>query len=104
MDNIISQISENPRSTPVKVYLWEKTPVDFPGCRVFYGAEGCKIVMGEWSVIRPILTACAGQIADYCIEGDRRQSAVPLLDIWICRHGSSRAQFCAAACRSETEP
>ena len=81
MDNIISQISENPRSTPVKVYLWEKTPVGFPGCRVFYGAEGCKLVMGEWSVIRPILTACADQIADYCIEGDRRQSAVPLLDI-----------------------
>lgn len=81
MDSIISQIADNPRTTPVKVYLWESSPVDFPGCRVFYGAERCKLVMGEWSAIQPVLNACANQIADYCVECDRRQSAVPLLDI-----------------------
>ena len=81
MDSIISQISENPRSTPVKVYLWEDSPVQFPGCRVFQGADGCKLVMGEWAVIQPILQANAHKIRDTCIEGDRRQSALPLLDI-----------------------
>ena len=41
---IIEYIRTSVKKTPVKVYVWEDTPVEFPNCHVFHAAEGQKIV------------------------------------------------------------
>ena len=78
---IIDRIHTAKKKTPVKVYLQEKAPVTFPeSCRVF-GQSPSKIIFGEWSDIAPVLEAQAANIADVEIENDRRNSAIPLLDL-----------------------
>ena len=81
MDNLVTQIRKNPRSTPVKAYLRLEKPLEFPRCFLFEGSKGCCIVMGEWSDIAPVLRNHSKVILECRIECDRRQSAVPLLDI-----------------------
>ncbi len=39
------------------------------------------VVFGEWAELNPILEAHQGQIEDYVVENDRRNSAIPLLNI-----------------------
>ncbi len=70
---IIRFISESEKKTPVKVWFNADAPVQFPNCRV-YG----HLVIGDWKDIKPVLDS--GAIADYTIENDCRNSAVPLLD------------------------
>lgn len=78
---IIEYIRVSEKKTPVKVYLWEKAPVDFPGCHVFPAAPGCKLVFGDWKEIAPVLAENAGSIAHMEIENGCRNSAIPLLDL-----------------------
>lgn len=75
---IIEYIRTSEKKTPVKVYVWEKEPVEFPGCKVFQSAPGQKIVFGDWKDIGPILAANA--FADVVVENDCRNSAIPMLD------------------------
>lgn len=81
MEELVRIIANAKRSTPVKVYLWEKSPVAFTDCRVFQGDGGCKLIFGEWDVISPVLQKNQAAIVDYYIECDRRKSAVPLLKL-----------------------
>ena len=76
---IIEYIRTSEKKTPVKVYVWEDTPVDFPGCKVFPAGEGCKIVFGDWKDISPVLTA--NEFAHIEIENNCRNSAIPMLDL-----------------------
>ena len=76
---IIEYIRTSEKKTPVKAYVWEKTPVAFPNCHVFPGAEGHKIVFGDWKDIAPVLQA--NEFAHVEIENDCRNSAIPLLDM-----------------------
>ena len=76
---IIEYIRTSEKKTPVKVYVWEKTPVEFPGCQVFPAAEGCKIVFGDWKDIAPVLQA--NEFAHLEIENNCRNSAIPMLDL-----------------------
>lgn len=80
MQTLIETIANSPKTTPVKVYVWEKEPVSFPGCRVFCG-DGCRLVFGQWAEISPVLQENRHKIADVYIECDRRNSAVPLLPL-----------------------
>jgi len=50
-----------------------------PGCRVF--GAGDRIVFGEWADVSKALEANKDKIEDIVIEADRRNSAVPLLDL-----------------------
>lgn len=79
MEELISRIAGAKRETPVKVYVLEKGPVEFPGCRVFYGKEGCELVFGDWDIIAPILEQ--NEITDYIVDSDRRLSAIPLTEL-----------------------
>ena len=81
MENFAEFLAGSQRATPVKVYIWEKEPVAFPRCRIFCGAQGCKLVFGQWDHIAPILQDNIGKIADYFVECDRRNSAAPLLNL-----------------------
>ncbi len=78
---IIAYIRASEKKTPVKVYLWEKAPIDFPGSRVFPAAPGCKLIFGDWKEIRPILEANAGRVDHVEIENNCRNSAIPMLDM-----------------------
>ena len=75
---IIEYIRTSEKKTPVKVYVWEKEPVEFPGCKVFQSAPGQKLVFGDWKDIGPILAA--NEFADVVVENDCRNSAIPMLD------------------------
>ena len=77
---IIEYIHTADKKTPVRVTLSEKKPIDFPGCTVF-GSGSLKIVCGEWRDVEPVLTAHAEDIEQMVIDNDRRNSAIPLLDI-----------------------
>ena len=84
---IIDYIANSEKKTPVKVYVTTTAPVDFGSAQVFgwgndYGVKGGSyIVFGDWSELGPILEANADKIADLVVENDRRNSAIPLLDL-----------------------
>lgn len=79
MENLIARIACSKRQTPVKVYIWEKRSVEFPGCRVFHGQEDCRLIFGDWDIIFPILEQ--NKITNYIVESDRRLSAIPLAEL-----------------------
>ena len=76
---IIEYIRTSEKKTPVKVYLWGCGDVEFPNCRVFPAAEGCKIVFGDWKDVEPVLQA--NTFEQVQIENDCRNSAIPMLDM-----------------------
>ena len=78
---IIEYIRTSEKKTPVKVYVWESAPVDFPGCHVFPAAPGHKVVFGDWKDISPVLAANATHITHVQIENNCRNSAIPMLDM-----------------------
>lgn len=80
-EQIIEFIRTAEKKTPVKVYVWENAPTTFPGAKEFPTGQGTKIVFGDWKVIAPALEGQSASISDLVIENDRRNSALPLLDI-----------------------
>ncbi|MBQ6375192.1 MAG: 2,3,4,5-tetrahydropyridine-2,6-dicarboxylate N-acetyltransferase [Clostridia bacterium] len=78
-EEIIRFIHDAEKKTPVKVYVKGRCPIDFPNCQVFGDRD--RIVFGEWADIEPVLRDNAGDIVDLIVEADRRNSAVPLLDL-----------------------
>ena len=76
---IIRYIAQADKKTPVKVYIKEKSPIDYGSAKVF--GAGDKVVFGDWRELGPILEANREQIADLMIENDCRNSAIPLLDL-----------------------
>ena len=76
---IIEYIRTSQKKTPVKVYVWEKTPVEFPNCVCFNAAPGQKIVFGDWSDVASVLEA--NEFAHVEIENSCRNSAIPMLDM-----------------------
>ncbi len=78
---IIEYIRTSEKKTPVKVYVWEKAPVEFPNCQVFPAAPGHKIVFGDWKDVAPALEAGADAIDHVEIENNCRNSAIPMLDM-----------------------
>jgi len=77
---IIEMIRTAEKKTPVRVFVQENKPVEFPGATVFSGGNGMKIVFGDWKVIAPVLQAHAEDFAQLVVENDARNSAIPLLD------------------------
>ena len=78
---IIEYIRTSEKKTPVKVYVWEKEPVEFPGCHVFPAGAGCKLVFGDWKDVAPVLRANETAFTHLEIENGCRNSAIPLLDM-----------------------
>ncbi len=76
---IIEYIRTSEKKTPVKLYIWEKYPVEFPGCAVFPAAPGHKIVFGDWKDMAPVLEN--NEFAHLEIENNCRNSAIPMLDL-----------------------
>ena len=76
---IINYIASAEKKTPVKLYVKEKSAINYGSAKVF--GVGDKIVFGDWNELGPILDANRSKIDDIVIENDRRNSAVPLLEI-----------------------
>ncbi|MBR3318862.1 MAG: 2,3,4,5-tetrahydropyridine-2,6-dicarboxylate N-acetyltransferase [Atopobiaceae bacterium] len=78
---VIDYIANAKKTTPVKVYVRERSgsSVDYGSARVF--GAGDKIVFGDWEELRPVLEENADDIEDFIVEADRRNTAVPLLDL-----------------------
>ena len=92
---IIRFIQEAEKTTPVKVYYQAKEAIDFPNCHVFG-----PVVFGDWKEIAPVLEAHREVITDLVVENDRRNSAVPLLDIKTSTPASNRVRSSAIRWRS----
>lgn len=82
-NEIISFISNSEKSTPVKVYLKGENleSLDFGEQVQDFITGNSGVIFGEWKVIQPILEKYEDQIEDYVLENDRRNSAIPLLDL-----------------------
>lgn len=81
-NEIISFIQNSKKSTPVKVYVkGDIANIDFgESSKTFInGTSG--VVFGEWAVLDEVFKNNSDQIEDYVIENDRRNSAIPLLDM-----------------------
>lgn len=81
-NEIISFIQNSKKSTPVKVYVkGQLSEIDFgPNAKTFINGN-TGVVFGEWSEINRVLESNQAKIEDYVIENDRRNSAIPLLNI-----------------------
>jgi tetrahydrodipicolinate N-acetyltransferase len=80
-NEIISFIQNSTKSTPVKVYVkGDLEGIDFGSSQTFLqGNSG--VVFGEWSELSTILEENKDKVEDYVVENDRRNSAIPLLDL-----------------------
>ncbi|MED4883244.1 2,3,4,5-tetrahydropyridine-2,6-dicarboxylate N-acetyltransferase [Bacillus sp. FSL W8-1127] len=79
---IISFISNSKKSTPVKVYIKGNLDgIDFgPSAKTFINGN-TGVVFGEWAEISQAIQNNEDRIDDYVIENDRRNSALPLIDL-----------------------
>jgi len=78
---IINYIATAPRKTPVKVYLkGQLAQLDFSNSD-YFGDEHSGILFCEWCDFMDILKRQETSITKYIVESDRRNSAIPLLDL-----------------------
>ena len=77
---IIAYIGDAEKKTPVKVYVRERRPIAYGAAQVF-GEGASKIVFGDWRELGPLLADNVDRIEDLVIENDRRNSAIPMLDL-----------------------
>ena len=77
---IIAYIGSAEKKTPVKVYVKERRPLGYGSAQVF-GEGASKVVFGDWRELGPILADHVNDIEDLVIENDRRNSAIPMLDL-----------------------
>jgi 2,3,4,5-tetrahydropyridine-2,6-dicarboxylate N-acetyltransferase len=81
-NEIISFIANSKKSTPVKVYVkGDLSGIDFGANAKSFITGNTGVVFGEWSEIGPALESNESKIEDYVVENDRRNSAIPLLDM-----------------------
>jgi 2,3,4,5-tetrahydropyridine-2,6-dicarboxylate N-acetyltransferase len=81
-NEIISFISNSKKSTPVKVYVKGNLEgIQFGESVQTFINGNAGVVFGEWSEISSVIDTYKEQIEDYVVENDRRNSAIPLLDL-----------------------
>jgi 2,3,4,5-tetrahydropyridine-2,6-dicarboxylate N-acetyltransferase len=74
-------IKDAQKVTPVKVYLkGDLEQIPFKDFQVF-GEGNSRILFGDYKEVAVLLQTYQNQIEDYVIENDRRNSAIPLLDL-----------------------
>ncbi|WP_071459279.1 2,3,4,5-tetrahydropyridine-2,6-dicarboxylate N-acetyltransferase [Bacillus massilinigeriensis] len=81
-NEIISFIQNSKKSTPVKVYVKGNLEgIDFGSNSKAFITGNSGVVFGEWEQINAVLEANKEAVLDYVVENDRRNSAIPLLDM-----------------------
>ncbi len=74
-------IKEAKKSTPVKIYVNGVVKDHTLGNFKKFGQEGFCILFGEHAEWESVLNHADNQITDFIVENDRRNSAIPMLDI-----------------------
>jgi tetrahydrodipicolinate N-acetyltransferase len=79
---IIEFIQKSEKKTPVKVHIKGKLDeIDFgTNIKTFISGD-VGVIFGDWKEIGPSLESNKERITDYVVENDRRNSAIPLLDL-----------------------
>lgn len=81
-NEIISFIQNSEKSTPVKVYIKGNLEgIDFGEKTKSFLNGTSGVLFGEWKEIKPVLESHKESIDDYVVENDRRNSAIPMLDL-----------------------
>lgn len=81
-NEIISFISNSKKSTPVKVYIkGELNKLNIDDSIQAFVENNSGVLFGEWDAIQTLLEENKQLITDYVIENDRRNSAIPMLDL-----------------------
>ncbi|SDN23117.1 2,3,4,5-tetrahydropyridine-2,6-dicarboxylate N-acetyltransferase [Alkalicoccus daliensis] len=81
-NEIIQYISDAEKSTPVKVHIkGELEGIDFGADTKSFIQGNTGVLFGEWAQIQEALQQNESKIEDFVIENDRRNSAIPLLDM-----------------------
>ncbi|MCX8001164.1 MAG: 2,3,4,5-tetrahydropyridine-2,6-dicarboxylate N-acetyltransferase [Anoxybacillus mongoliensis] len=81
-NEIISFIQNSKKKTPVKVYIkGDIADIDFGSSAKTFITGHTGVVFGEWADIEAAIEANKHKIEDYVVENDRRNSAIPLLDL-----------------------
>lgn len=81
-NEIIAFISKSKKSTPVKVYLkGDIEGIHFGENTKTFITGNTGVIFGEWSEISSVIESNQAKIEDYVVENDRRNSAIPLLDL-----------------------
>lgn len=79
---IIDYIKNSNKKTPVKVYLKGNLDgIDFGSEVKAFVSGPTAVLFGEWSAVAPLLEEHKANIEDYVIENDRRNSAIPMIDL-----------------------
>lgn len=79
---VINLIKTSTKKTPVKVYVkGDLESVSFGEGVQSFISGGSGVIFGDWAVVKAALEANAAKIEDYVVENDRRNSAIPLLDL-----------------------
>lgn len=82
-NEIISYIQNAKKSTPVKVYVKGEgvAALNYGESAKVFGEGNHATVFGEWSDLEKALEQHSSAIVDFVVENDRRNSAIPLLDM-----------------------
>lgn len=81
-NEIISFIQNSKKSTPVKVYIkGDLANISFSDSIQTFISGNSGVIFGEWSEIELIIHENKDKITDYVVENDRRNSAIPLLNL-----------------------
>ncbi|WP_242222168.1 2,3,4,5-tetrahydropyridine-2,6-dicarboxylate N-acetyltransferase [Bacillus cereus group sp. BfR-BA-01380] len=81
-NEIISFIQKSEKKTPVKVYIkGDLKEITFPETVQAFVNKKSGVLFGEWSEIKTILEENKKHVVDYVVENDRRNSAIPMLDL-----------------------
>ncbi len=80
---IISFISNSKKSTPVKVYVKgnDLEKIEETGSIQTFLNNTNGVIFGEWKEVKELLDTYSELITDHVVENDRRNSAIPLLDM-----------------------
>lgn len=77
---VINYIKNSKKVTPVKVYFKGKITSAKGDVKVFDFGDG-GVLFGDWAEVKDILENESGNIHSYEVEHDRRNSAIPMLDL-----------------------
>lgn len=72
------------KRTPVTCYVRHDGELDVNGAadlRAFPTGAGTTILIGEWEAVQQVLSAAGGRVQYHHLENDRRNSAIPMLDL-----------------------
>lgn len=77
---VINYIKNSTKVTPVKVYYSGTIAATQADVKIYNYGEG-GIIFGDWSEVKKVLDEHKDSINHYDVENDRRNSAIPMLDL-----------------------